>query len=554
MLISKWRLTMCWLVLATFAAMTPLTLAADPAVVVSVKSVEELLEDITYLGEVVEKPETGETVKALIEQMTQGKGLIGVDQTRPVGGFLVITEQGQPMPPVVFIPVKNEKQFTELLGMFFPEFSKTKSGLVTLKGPLLPFPVVGKFQDGYFFATQAAPALIDLPAPADFVNAKADIAVELLISKIPDPLKQAFLQGAETAAEKAGDRPTDPAEALGYDLGRKLALDSMTSAVTDGDRLTLALNIDAEEGKFALDLGVSAVAGTGMAKSLAAYSQEGSKFAELLPADSLMTFTFAAPLSQDIGEAMGKLMEIASEQAHEEIENDANLKTPAEKKVAKDVATELLSVMTNTFKTGRLDFAFAVGGESEDDMTVLAFAKIAEGVKLNGIVSKLAAELKQTSPKAEGLKFNVASVGTTKIHEATQSEEDEATNPVKGPIHLGIGDDYLLLSGGGESLETAKSSASKLAAAAKAVGGKPKRTGAKSRAPISFRMKLSNALAFAKTLDADAIAEAQETYKDGGDEIAIEITAGKNSIQLHLEIEEGVLELGSSFAPGAAGR
>ena len=553
MLLSKWRFAMCWLMLAIFASMAPLTLAADPAIVVSVKSVEELLDDVTYIGEVIDKPDIGETFNALIGQMTQGKGLIGVDQTRPVGGFLVITEQGQPMPPVVFIPVKSEKQFTELLGMFFPEISKTKSGLVTLKGPLLSFPVVGKFQDGYFFASQTAPALIDLPAPADFVNAKADIAVELLLSKIPEPLKQAFLQQVAVTAENAVDRPSEPAEALGYDLGRKLALDSMISTVTDGDRLTLALNIDAEEGKFALDLGVSAVVGTNMAKSLAVYGQEGSKFAELLPADSLMTLTFATPLSQDIGDALGKLMEVAGEQAQAEIENDANLKTAAEKKVAKDIATELLSVMSATFKAGRIDFAVAVGGESEEDMTVLAFAKIVAGNKVNGIVDRLAAELKKESPKSEGLKFNVATIGTAKIHEATPSEEKEATNPIKGPVYLGIGDDFLLISGGGESLETAKASAAKLVAG-KAVGIRPKSRTAKSRAPISLRMKLSKALALSKNLDADTIAEAQETYKDGGDEIAIEITAGKNSIQLHLEIEDGVLELGSSLASGAAGR
>lgn len=544
MLQSRWRWISGWLAMTALAIFVPPVSAADPAIVVSLKSIEELLADATYIGETVNQPDAGEAAQALIDQFTQGKGLAGVDQTQPLGAFVVITEQGQPLPPVVFIPVSDQKAFLGLLGQFFPEVDVTDDGLVTLKNPQFP-PLAGKFEEGYFFASQLAPALEDLPVPADFVDPDADIAVELVISQVPDPLKQAFLQQVEAGARAAGERPADPVEAAGFDLGQKLAFGALKSFVTDGERLSLTLDIDSEAGTFAVNLGASAQADTAMAAAIESYRKSTSSFAELLPADSLMTFTFSTPLAEELQASLATIFEEGSKQADEELENDPSLKTDAEKQIAKDVKNQLMAVLIDTVKSGRLDLALAVGGTSKDDMSVLALQRIVGGQKIKGLLAKYGDELQKSAPDAEALKLNIATVGTASIHEIRVP--DSSDNPIKGPVHIGLGDDFLLASSGGESLETATALAKKLTAKAPA---RPRR-GAEKRAPISLRMKMSSAMAISGEVPDDVVAEALETYKDGGDEMALEITADDGLIQLHLEIEEGVLTLGSSLAPGA---
>lgn len=551
MLLQRMSKPIVWLTLMIAATVTSALSAAEPLAVFSIKSIEELIDDVGHIGELVEQPQAADAVEGIIANFTGGKGLQGVDQTARIGAFVMMSDNGQPGMPVVFVPISDEKGFLELLGIFFPGANKAANGTVSLKAPNGQ-QFVGKFQNDYFFASQIAPALQDLPDPEKISNSEADIALELNFGKLPDPLKQLVLQQLDAAvALGAANRPTDPAERIGYDIGQNMTLNAFKSLITDGDNLSISFDIDSEDGLIAFDIGVSAKSGTAMSKTIAAYSEKSSAFADLLSAESLMTFTFATPVSQELQDGLVKGLELGSAEADKEIEGNADLKSDAEKKVATDVKNSLFTVLTDTIKTGRMDFAIAVGGTGENDMTMQLFTKIASGKTLNSTIEKAVAEARKSGEKADEIKLNVATAGSAKIHEVDKDKlsSEDKEDPFKGPAYITIGDDFLILSAGTDSLTTTKAAATKLSSG-KTGARFGKAAMAKGRAPISLRMKLSNLLAFSGQLDEDTLAEAKEAFQDGGDEIALEITSTKSGIQLHFEIEDGVLQLGAALAGG----
>ncbi len=538
-----------WLTLLLAATLTPALQAAEPLAVFSIKSIEELIDDVGHIGELVEHPEAADAIEGIIGQFTGGKGLQGVDLTARIGAFVMIEDNGQPGAPVVFIPISDEKAFLELLGNFFPGAKKANNGNVALKGPNGQ-QFVGKFENDYFFATQVAPALKSLPNPEKLSESEADIALELNFGKLPEPLKQLALQQMDVAAALgASNRPDDPAEQIGYDIGQNMTLNAFKSLIADGDSFAIMFDIDSEEGVISFDIGVGAKSGTAMAKTIAAYSEKGSAFADLLAADSLMTFTFATPVSKELQDGLVTGLELGSIEADKEIDGNEELKSAAEKKVARDVKNSLFTVITDTIKTGRMDFAIAVGGTAENDMTMQLFTKIASGKTLNSTIESAFAEAKKAGDKTDEFKLNVATAGNAKIHEIDKDKlgSEDKEDPFKGPAYLTIGDDFMILSAGTDSLAATKAAATKLSAA-KPAARFGKAANAKGRAPISLRMKLSNLLAFSGQLDEDTLAEAKEAFKEGGDEIALEVTSTKTGIQLHFEIEDGVLQLGAALS------
>lgn len=539
-----------WLAAFVATAFAPAVQAAEPLAVLSIKSVQELIDDVGHIGELVEQPGASAAIDAIIGQFTGGKGLEGVDLEGRIGAFVTISDAGQPGAPVVFVPVDDEKAFLTLLGNFFPGAKKAGNGNVSLSAPNGQ-KFVGKFQDGYFFASNVAPALQDLPDPEKISESEADISLELNFGKLPDPLKQIAIQQIDAlAALQAGNLPTDPAERMGAEIGQKMTIDAFKSLLMDGDTFAISFDIDSEEGVIAFDIGVGAKSGTAMAKTIAAYGEKGSAFADLLAADSLMTFTFATPVTKEIQEGFVKGLELGSAEADKEIDDNADLKSDAEKKIAKDIKNSLMTVFSDTVKTGRIDFAVGVGGKGEKDMTMQLFAKIGSGQALNSTIEKAFAEAKKAGEKVEEIKLNVATAGTAKIHEIDKEKlnKEAEEDPFVGPAYLTIGDDFVILSAGSGSLDATKAAATKLSTG-KAGGARfGKAAAGKGRAPISLRMKLSNLLAFSGQLDEDTLAEAKEAFKEGGDEIALEVTSTKNGIQLHFEIEDGVLQLGAALS------
>ena len=78
-------LSMCMAVAVVFGMGLVPSVAAEtkPIAALAVASYNDLISDVNFVGELVDRPQLGATVEGLLALVTQGKGLAGVDKTRP---------------------------------------------------------------------------------------------------------------------------------------------------------------------------------------------------------------------------------------------------------------------------------------------------------------------------------------------------------------------------------------------------------------------------------------------------------------------------------------
>jgi len=84
----------------------------------AVASYNDLIGDVNFVGGLVDRPQLGATVDALAILVTQGKGLAGVDKTRP-WGVIVQASSESDATGFVFIPVTDFKKALGLLETYF---------------------------------------------------------------------------------------------------------------------------------------------------------------------------------------------------------------------------------------------------------------------------------------------------------------------------------------------------------------------------------------------------------------------------------------------------
>src|SRR5579872_7353846 len=190
--------------------------AAEPAIVVSVRSFDELFADVQYLADVVNQA----LPHAVIGHITAGQGFEGLDRSRPIGAYVTLTPQGQPQDIVVFVPVSNQDEFAASLANLSPD-SKKDGELTQYQFPGISNPILGKAGARHFFFSSNGQSLKETADPAKLVTATADISMELDLTRIPDSLKEIFLVQVEAGA--AANARENPSQTEGERKGHEVA-------------------------------------------------------------------------------------------------------------------------------------------------------------------------------------------------------------------------------------------------------------------------------------------------------------------------------------------
>ena len=82
----------------------------QPVLAVSVASYDKVMEDVGFIGRLLQREGLEKQADAMITLFTQGKGLIGLDTKRPWG--LVLNTDGFGFQPLGFLPVTDLKSFS----------------------------------------------------------------------------------------------------------------------------------------------------------------------------------------------------------------------------------------------------------------------------------------------------------------------------------------------------------------------------------------------------------------------------------------------------------
>lgn len=512
-----------WL-LVSLAALTLLAssvMAAEPAVVVSVKSFTELLTDSQYLGNSLRQPMIGLALPGLLAQVTGGNGLKGLDSTKPIGAYLTVSSDGQPKDFVVFIPVTSEKLFSDTLQALFS--APTTTGMTREYQPKNGGrPIFAKVTPKHFLFAQNAEALAETPDPDKLVKSPADIAVELDLTKIADNLKEGFLAQVEAQAAASERRNPSETEAqrVGREAGQKLSLEAVRRLAMDGDRLSLGFNVDPKAKNVSLDLGFTAKPGTALAQACASYAKTDSPFASIVSAQTVGSLLISSPLSDAV---QAPLLKLLADGEREQKEKNQNL--PAdEREMADRALQQVADAARKSIQRGRWDQALVVNSAGAGKVQLLLAVKASNSRELSQLFEEIARS-------ESAIQFDVAKVGSARVHSIQLPPDAEREKHLgTGPLFLAFGDETLLFAVGTDSLDAVKA----------ALAGEASKT---PRAPISLRVGLSKLLPLIPNADSQLLELVKSAFASGNDEIALEIASQPNGAKLRLEIQDGVLQL-----------
>ena len=509
--------------------------ALPPTVVVGVKSLQELIDDADFIGKAVGQDGISLQIESSINDLTGGAGLSGIDRDRPFGAYWSMSnsDPNDPGTFVAFLPVTEEEDFEKLVKKFVQDFqSKDHRWSLTVQG----FPLFAKFSDGYCFVSNTESGLKDPSDPKKLIKGEYDIEFDLILSSIPENLKTVFLSSmeAEARARDSEDSATDSeAEAAGRKLGLEGTLSAFRTLTNDGDRLTLGIDIDSESRMTSLDVEISSLANTALARALGVYSATTPAFGAVAPESAPLRLVLSHPTVGMIDQ-LNEVCDAIRKSAGEEIDRDPKMKDDADKKAARDVANRLLDIIQGTIKSGALHSILVLDEGDNDTVRIIAGTKVSDGKSAGKLLDDIL-KLAEESPELAKVKQDVAKISGARVHAIVAEAHDKQAEMFgDDPIHFAIHPNSLWFAIGGGNLELLKTA---LSDSMKAVP--------KTEPPISLRTKPATLVTLLETDNKELIERAESIAGQDGDVLNFEIVPnGRNSVKIRLEFGVDLFLLG----------
>lgn len=443
-----------WVVVLTASIFLPSQLrAAAPSLTVQLRSIDELLENVKYVVAQTGRAEQARQIEGFINAWLGKDGIAGIDTHRPLGFYGIVSTKAI----IGLIPVANEKALLGLLENFNIKATRGGEGIYSISADNAPVTLYLRFSGGYAYVTApdkkalAQENIID----AAQVLSKSDqalLSAVVHLDQIPDDLKRIGLQQMDAQLKEEINK-NQPGESPAQ---RNLRIETLqtisrqiTSLVKDGQRLTVAFNIDRQAGDITAEASFGGTSGSDLAKTISQLGQGRSGFAGLLKQDAAIGGLVQLALPVNLQSALGPVIDEGFRQGLVK-EKDAARRKQSEK---------FLNALLPTLKAGELDAGFRISGPSggQNYDLIMGF-KIKDG---NAIEKELRALLQTLAPRDRALfQLDAAKAGALAIHRIDINKSGDANlKKLLGdnPAYLAIGTDALWLAFGPKGLEMLKS-------------------------------------------------------------------------------------------------
>jgi hypothetical protein len=546
------------LLLGGFGAAIASADGAKPIAVITFSGYDELMTDIECIGKLSDQPDLVKMIEGPLTMMTQGKGLAGLDKSRPWG--VVVLAGDTPMPTGYgFIPVTKLEDLLAVLKDLGMEASDAGDGATKISGPKGQtifvkqkgdWAYICMSEDGFAdVAADPAKLLGDLPK-------KYNLSVRLLIQNIPSSLRETatgFMRmGMQAGMEKMPDE-SDEDHALRMKMAQN-SIEQTRKMLEEIDSIFLGFAIDEKAESAHLDVELTAIAGTDWAKQLSAIKKGKTAFGGFYQSDAALTICQFATLDKTQQEQLNNSLAMYRAMLNRAITGQDL--GDDEKAKAKQMVDDIVKVFEDTIATGKMDFGAAVSLEPAKS-TIIAGGSIADGAAVDKIVRDLAAIAKAEQPEAaKMLKLDAAEYAGIKFHSLTiaLSEEMESREQLVGIIGeevklvLGVGGKQIYLGVGDGALDKLKAAIDQ----SKSEAGKEVSPVRMSLSVTSIA-KLVGELAedFTAKMVASSISAALESAGDD-DHITVVGDAIPNGVRYRLTFQKGILKV-LGMAPRMAG-
>jgi hypothetical protein len=440
-------LILALLALGLVATSAPSGIAADPekdsAVgkpwkpvgIFAVASYDHLKGDVSYVGEMIGRPELAAMAEGGIALLTAGRGLQGLDKTRPVGIVFVLPEGAEEAEPIVLLPVTDAGKLLALAGE-----PKKKDGLWEVEPKFgdntLPGTLYVREHNGWALGSGKKELLSTPPAEpgklfGDLLE-QYDIAVRIDLAGVPASLRKKFFESAPglgsldllpTPAEpkrKPGDAPQEDSAAE-KELETENAPSWYAANAGELEQMTIGWKLDAERETTHFDVSAVARPGSKLAQRFAdQFHDIRTRFVGFVDADAALKFNLSSGLlPEDIANQQSTITDLRKD-ALQWIEDNFDLPEDAEidRKAIQKALGDLFDVASATIATGEIDMA-AMAIMKPEQFTFSAASFVTDGRKVEAALKTLATELgksdefpeiKWNAETFEGVRFHVVEI------------------------------------------------------------------------------------------------------------------------------------------------
>ena len=512
--------------------------APEPAVIISIASIDEQLDDVEYLA------------NAASEEMGQMSGLLkmqargftrGIDTTKSAGMMMYFNEDSPQPTTIGFVPLENMDDMLDTLA----GFAEIDEGddIVTIiadSGQEISMKQVGN----YAFMSDQPGNLEDVPKdPSKLIGKMAEqynIAATVYPQRIPEGLRDMAMgliqQGAEQNMQMLDE--IDPVQAEIQQQNFEMQMQQMENLFNDTEEMVLGMAADQKAEAIYFDLVMTAKPGSEMAEQISASKKAGaSRFGGFLMDGAAMTANMTSQIAPNQKEQTLAVIKNSKEQIQEMLDANPNM-TDAQAEMTEELVDSLLDVVMQTVEDGRMDMG-AVMMMSDGEMNFAMGVEAANPKKLEDAVKDVVKMVEKQVGDQVQFNLNAGSHRGTTFHEILveiPSSEEEAQQIFGDQLTLviGIAKDAVYFAMGSGPEDILKSAMDKSAESSES----------KANMPMQVNFYLSPILKFASGIQGMEMMEMMsDTLQPGGDRIQIRSEFIDNGTKTRFEIQDGILEL-----------
>lgn len=520
---------------------------------------DALLTDVDFIGELGGRPATADMVEGMLAFFTGGRGLEGLDKSRPIG--VVLQTDGMSFTPLACLPVADPTPMLELAENFGFEPIDIGDGVYELELPeqVIYFQQVG----AWTYVAQKAEALEYAPAdPGKMLKSlveKYDLGVTLMAQNVPDMYRQIALeqlrQGMEDSLEQEDDESDEDYQSRRDQT--EAQIDQLADMIDGLDRVTIGWNIDSEGRRTFIDAELTGAAGSDMTLAMSVYDDSTSGvtgFHRPEAAASVLTVGTTPPeLLEKQAAQFDSQIAMFRKQAQKAIEESDELPDdPEARESLQAAADDLLDAYADILRSGRIE----LGGSldlSGAGFDLIAGAYVVDPSKVESAFKKLA-EAFSKDEKFPGVEWGYAEHAGVTLHGMSvpvPPQADALRDAVGDTIRvvMGVGGDRVYMAAGPRGEESLKRAIDESAGMTD-----------KQILPAELIVSVGQILAAAEPLAPGEAApvigmllEAMEDVPAGTDRLVVTTEAIENGVRIRYLLEEGVLKaIGESAATAAA--
>lgn len=512
-----------------------------PIAVITLNSLDNLLEDINFVGSLAGQPRMADQVRPFIGMLQ------GLDTAQPVG--LVLQADEVSPSGALCIPTKDLKMLLGGMQMFGVTNKEGPGGTVEIgaQGQTL----FAKEAGGWAFLSMMPQMLENLPAnPGQLfgdLTKDYDLSVRLHVQNIPEAYKETALSALEAGMESNMKRMEEESDEQ-FEARKqmaKLQVEQLKQAAQELDQLTVGMALDGQQQRTYLDIVYTAIPGSQLAEQIKSSSDAKTDYAGFFQPDAAMMLSFASKVKEsDIGQ-IDQAFTAAYKQMVAKIDQEVEDASEEEKQVMKDLVSDIMGAFQATLKAGKLDGGMVVN-VSPASFSLVIGGFIAEPGKIENSLKKFD-ELAKEKGKAEypGIDWSSATHRNVKFHTLSmpipEGNDEENARQIFGntvDAAIGIGPESVYFSLGRDCVDAVKNIIDASAAA-------PQKSIAPMEMSFSLRQIMETVAAFADEDDkaqVEMIANMLSNEANGSDHVRIVVQPIANGARTRIEAEEGVLK------------